>query len=194
MNAVRELINALRAALTWWITVAPWEQAIRVRFGKRVMLLEAGIHLRLPLFDRIYVQSIRRRTSALATQTLTTKDGKSLTMAVALSYRVVDLLRLYNTLHHAEGTISNTVQGAVGEYVYTHTLEECQPSTLATQVIALLDLGRYGLADVEITITTFVVVKTYRFLTGEGHSWDYGGFLDTSRPLSTAGFGGPPDG
>lgn len=180
MGTIREILMALKSALTWWIVVAPWEQAIRVRLGKRVRLLGAGVHLRIPGADLFYVQSTRARVSVLPSQTLTTSDGKALTIAVTVRYRIDDLLRLYQTLHHAEGTIANIVMGAVGEYVVTHSLSECGPASFGLAVTERSDLSAYGLADVAVTVVTFASVKTYRLITGEGGSFGYGDQLQTT--------------
>lgn len=181
MNSLRELAEWLKNMLTWWVTVAPWEQAIRVRLGKHVRLLGPGVHLRIPVFDRIYRQSVRMRTSSLAAQTLATRDGKALTVSLVVGYRIADLLRLYETLHHAEGTILGVVMSAVGAFVVSRTSAECSPEALAAQVAPLCRLERYGLADISVTVVSFAYVRTYRMITGEGHAWSSGEPLDTSR-------------
>jgi hypothetical protein len=187
VSAIQQALASLRDFLTWWVTVTPWEQAIRVRLGKRVVLLGPGIHVRLPVVDRIYRQSVRRRASSLPAQTLVTRDGRPLTVAVMVGYRINDLLRLYETLHHAEATIANTVLGAVGEFVVTHDSDECGPAALGAAAGASADLERYGIADVSVTVNSFAFVRTYRLITGEGHSWSHGDFLDTSREDSREG-------
>lgn len=181
MNSLRQLFDAIRDLLVWWIVVAPWEQAIRVRLGKRVELLSPGIHLRIPFVDRIYLQSVRTRISSLPPQTLTTKDGKALTIAVSLRYAISDLLTLYNTLHHAEGTLANIVLGAVGEFVMDHVLADCQPRDIGSWVCDHINLDRYGLKDAAVTVMTFASVRTYRLIMGDGQAWLAGDYLDTTR-------------
>ena len=185
MSGLRQLLDALRNLLTWWVTVAPWEQAIRVRLGKRVSLLGAGVHLRIPIADRFYLQSVRTRVATLPAQTLVTKDGKALTVAVTVRYRIADLLRLYETLHHAEGTIANIVLGAVGEFVVGNDLVGCHPERLSPAVAKAADLSRYGLDDVGVTVQTFASVRTFRFITGDGHAWGYGDPLETSLEMQS---------
>src|SRR5688572_2913843 len=146
-GTLRELLAALRNIFTWWIVVAPWEQVIRVRLGKRVELLGAGVHLRIPFVDRAFRQSTRRRSTVLPVQTLRTLDGKQLTISGVLSYRIADLLLLYQTVHHAEGTIAADTTGAIGEFVAATTAEDCTPPALRARVGAAVGLERYGLAD-----------------------------------------------
>lgn len=48
-----------------WVVVAPWEQAVRVRLGKHLSVLNAGVHLKLPFADLVYLQSVRLRISGI---------------------------------------------------------------------------------------------------------------------------------
>jgi hypothetical protein len=131
----------------------------------------------------VHRQSIRLRSSTLPAQTITTRDGKSLTLALTVLYRIADLRRLYNSCHHAEGTISAVVLGAAGEFVSSQTAVGCSPGAIAKEVARLAGLERFGLADVEVTLNTFAFVRTLRLITGEGTSWQTGDRLDTHRAL-----------
>ncbi|HSF40343.1 MAG TPA: SPFH domain-containing protein [Thermoanaerobaculia bacterium] len=182
MSGVKQILDLLKALLTWWVTVTPWEQALRISWGRRVQLLGPGIHLRIPLRDRIYRQSVRRRATTLPAQTLVTLDGRPLTIAVTAGYRIADLRRLYETLHHGEATISNLILGAVGEFVVSRNAADCSPLSLTKEVGGRVDLHQYGLEDVTVTVVSFAFVRTYRFITGDGHSWGWGNDnLDTTR-------------
>jgi hypothetical protein len=59
VSGVKQIIEALKGLLVWWVTVAPWERALRVRLGKRVTLLGPGVHLRIPVADRVFGDSGR---------------------------------------------------------------------------------------------------------------------------------------
>lgn len=187
---IKQLLQGIQSALTWWVTVAPWEQAIRVRAGKHVRLLRAGIHARVPILDRVYRQSTRRRVTTLPPQTLTTKDGKSLTLGLTLGYRIVDLMRLYETLHHAEGTIMAMALGSAARFVMAHEAG-FDPVALCSEVERGLGLERYGLADVDISLANHAVVRTYRFITGDADVWSSGADnLDTDKEWSPGGESG----
>lgn len=181
MTGLQQVLALLKSLLTWWIIVSPWERAVRVRLGKHEALLGPGVHLRIPFADRVYQQSTRRRASALPPQTLVTKDGKPLTVAVMVGYVINDLLLLYHTLHHAEGTIHSEVLGAIGRFVTSRESRNCGPVELAAAATSAVDLEQFGLGDVSITVTSFAYVRTYRLITGEGHTWSHGDSLDTDR-------------
>lgn len=178
-GTLQQLLSAILNMFKWWITVAPWEQAIRVRAGKHTCLLHAGIHLRIPILDRIYVQTIRRRFSAVPTQTLTMQDGKTVTVAGSLGYTIVDLERLYATLHHAEATLEAEVQGIVSDFIISTGYGDFTPAALQQYVDEHMDFERYGIGAAEFIITTFVCVKTYRLLQGEPRDYTTGATLNT---------------
>jgi regulator of protease activity HflC (stomatin/prohibitin superfamily) len=177
---MNELIAALRQflqGLRLWITVTPWEQAIRVRMGKHVKLLGPGVHTKIPFLDLIYLQSTRMRISDLPRQTLTTQDGKSITLAGQLGYEISNLQKLYCTLHHAEDTITGLSRAEIATFVSDHKMEECTQTNIEC-VIEKLDLSRYGLSNVELRIIDFAVVRTYR-LIGDYACGTWGSKLST---------------
>lgn len=181
MNGFRQVLEALRGLLVWWVTITPWERGLRVRLGSRIAMLGPGIHLRVPIVDRVYRQSVRRRSAIQPAQTLITRDGKPLTVAVTITYQIADLRLLYDTLHHPEGTLQAIVLGAVGRWVVEHEAGECSPAALCAAVPTLINLERFGLSGTEVSVITFAFVRTFRFITGDGHGWQEGGRLDTER-------------
>ena len=176
---LQSLLSALTNLFRWWVTIAPWEQGLRVRLGKRVTLLQAGVHLRIPVFDKMYVQTVRRRFSSVPTQTLTMDDGKTVTIAGSLGYTIVDLERLYSTLQHAEATLEAEAQGVISDFIMTHDYSDFTAVALQQHVDAALDFERYGIGQPQFIITTFVCTRTYRLLMGEPRDYTTGAVLNT---------------
>lgn len=172
--ALRQFFRGFRC----WTVVSPWEQALRVRLGKRVTLLDAGWHWKLPLFDLIYLQSVRLRISPINKQTLSASTGEVVTLAGALGYRIEDIQLLYSSIHHAEDTVCSLTRARIAEYVSTHTLTECHPEKLQNELNRALGLEQFGLADARIYITEFAVVRTYR-LIGDYSEYSWGKRLAT---------------
>lgn len=162
--------------------MAPWEQGIRVRAGKYLKFLGAGMHFKLPILDNFYVQTTRLRISSTGRQTTTTKDGKTITFSAAIGYQIDDLMTLYRSLHHAESTIQNLIRGALSDYISTHTAAECSPGTLGelarTEILGRLQ--SFGLGNVSVYLTEFSTVKTYR-LIGDYGAYSGGSELSTDQ-------------
>lgn len=178
MNTLAQILSGIKNLLTWWVTVAPWEQCIRVRLGKRLKLLKAGIHLRLPVLDRVYIQSVRLRSTDFPIQTITTKDGHTVTVAGTMLYEIVDIMKLYTTLHHAEGVVVDMVASAISRTIHSLNREECSPQRVQDDATQQVELERYGINQTSIHITDFAFVKTYRLIMDhKSRNWDT--FLDT---------------
>ena len=185
MSWLQQIIESVGQLLRWWFVVLPWEQAIRIRLGKHILLVNGGLHFQVPFIDRVYIQNIRRRIAPIHIQTITTQDGKTVTLAGSLSYKITDIEKLYRTLHQAEHTIMQSVQGIVSDFVIRNDLVDCAPKQIAENVTDQLDLEKYGLGETEFFLTDFAVVRTYRILQ-DGLSRYAGDELMTTQAM-TAG-------
>lgn len=182
MNIIQNILDSLKTLLQWWFVVEPWEQAVRVRFGRHVRLFRGGAHFRIPFFDSIYVQNTRRRLISVGSQTLTTKDRKLITIHSTLGYTILDVLKLQQSLHDAESTILQHVSTRLSQDVATHALAECTPAEVMARVRAVLDLEPYGLGDLEFALTSYVAdIRTIRLINDSSAPYISGASLDTCR-------------
>jgi hypothetical protein len=177
MNEFIGLVRQFLLGFRLWVTVTPWEQAIRVRLGRHLKLLRPGVHLKIPLLDLVYLQSVRMRVTQLPRQTIISKDNHTITLTAAIGYEICDIGMLYKTLHHPEDTISNLAQAAIVRYVSTHPLSECMPLAIEAELKAM-DLACYGLHSAEIFINDFAVARTYRVI-GDYGNYAWGAKLST---------------
>lgn len=164
MNSIKEVLDYLAKIFQWWILIQPWELGVRTRLGNKTKLLDPGIHFRIPFFDIIYVQTIRLRVVSLCPQTVSTKDGKTLTITCSVGYSIGDILLLFNTLYHPEATIGNMVQGYVARYIFSHDLTECTPEQVENYVTEKLTGIEHGLKYEYSRVISYAVVKTYRLI------------------------------
>jgi len=174
MEWFKEIFNQLWSLLKWWVIVQPWEQGLRIRLGKKVKLLDKGIHFRLPYFDSVYVQPIRLTYTNMAPQTLLTKDGRNLTIALIVGYKITDVFKLYNSVSEVEGFISGSVMGEVSDFICSNINENCKPDLISTHLRNKFKSMDFGLCVSEIKVTSFAEVKTYRLIQdtnwmGNGH-------------------------
>lgn len=180
MSLISNIAEALKALVTWWIVIVPWEQGVRLRWGKKTTILGAGIHLKIPMMHKVYLQTTRRRYTEVPTQTVTTVDKKTITLRGTLGYSIKNILTLYETLHHAEDTLVNLAQMAVAEFISTREMVNCTPTELAKFVNERIDISRFGLGDQDFAITDFAVVKTYRIIKDSNRYTD-GDSLSTNE-------------
>jgi hypothetical protein len=169
MNYIKDTLDYLAKIFQWWILIQPWERGVRTRFGNKTKLLIPGTHFRIPFFDIIYIQTIRLRVVSMSPQTVSTKDGKTVTISCAIGYAIDDIMKLYNTLYQPEVTICNMVQGHVAEYIFSHDLLQCNPEDLTKHITEKMKDVNHGIKYEYVKVVSYAVVRTYRLI--QDSSW-----------------------
>lgn len=171
------------AQLQPMLIVCPWQQAVRVRLGARARLLGPGLHLKLPLVDRVYVQNTRLRLVNLPVQTVTTKDRKTVTLSSIVGFSVSDALQLFQELQHPEDAISNHALAGVARAIATTTAEQLDAEYVGFLENSvrdqLQDLAKsWGVVIKHVRITDLAFVRTYRLIQDTKWSWGSGLQMD----------------
>lgn len=182
MNALFNLIGNFFRMFQIFITIAPWEHAVRTRLGKHVKKLGPGPHIKLPLIDVVYKQSVRLRRAFLPSQTLSTKDGATLVVGGSIAYQIKDIEKLYTTLHHAESTIVQAAAAKIADAVLSTSKADINPDALSDIVTLRLagDFEKYGLSDVSVDMTDFAFIRAIRLINDQRYGMDGG--LTTNNP------------
>lgn len=167
METFTLLLKQIGQIFTWWVMVAPWEQALRVRAGRHVRRLRPGCHLRIPFLDTVHLQSVRMRLATMSMQTVMTSDRHALTVAGALGYAVGNIELLYQTLHHAEDTLTNLSMTAIAECAAHERAADLTPEILAQLATARIASAftMNGVVDATIRISDFAFIRTYRLVS-----------------------------
>lgn len=182
MNQVKEFLEYVFNVFKFWVIIQPWEQGLRVRNGKHIKKISRGLFFKIPYLDSIYVQEFRLRMIPLSMQTLTTKDGMTVTINSSLGYQISDLMKLYNTICHPGETISALAMSEVSDYIFTHDLKDITPKKIEDSVLSKLRSKDcdFGLEFKNYRITNFACVKTFRLIQ-DGQSWCSDGFEMTKK-------------
>lgn len=169
MEIINQLIGTIAKFFEWWIIIMPWEQAIFIRAGKNPKVITNGLYFKIPFIDRIYIQPIRVRMIDLPVQTISTLDGKTITIKSVVGYSIKDILKMFNTISHPEMTIGGIVMGGISEYIRTTKLNDLSPKLVEEYLLNNLSKLDYGLGDISIKIPTWAEVKTFRLI--QDASW-----------------------
>lgn len=177
MNGLIDWLQSIVRSIRPWVTVNPWEQGVRVRMGKHVTLLGAGVHLKLPGIDTVAVLPTRVRVITVPMQSVMSKDNRPVSVGIAIQYQIEDVERVFRSVHHPETTLSYWVQGIIGEQVRLLDAAEVTPEALQAAVLDRLDVKAMGFGSLKVFIPDLVLVRTYRLIQ-EGR-WMAGDNIDT---------------
>lgn len=149
-----------------WITVLPWELAVRVRAGKHTAQLGPGLHFRIPYLDDVRVVNTRLRVAPVPSHTLSTKDGKAVTVAGAVGFCINDPLAASTRFHYAESTCAVLAQKHMARYIVARTVAELNVPELEAEVVSVLtkECKGAGLAFEFMSVTDFAIVRTIRLM------------------------------
>lgn len=166
MQWVTSLLQSVGKPFQWWIVVATWEQGLRVRFGKRTKHLMPGVHFRMPFIDRVIRVCVRERVVKTACQTISTKDGKVLTVALSLRYYIDDARQMIESVARPEETLRTFAQSRVSQFVATTRSEDLEPTGLASRIDGAVGrrANEWGIHHIEACIITFAYARTIRLL------------------------------
>lgn len=183
MGFLSDIFQEIKNLLTWYVIVTPWEAALRVRGGKNVTVLKAGVHWCVPIIHQVYRQSIRLRICDLPTQTLTTADGHTLTLKGMLGYEIKNIRKLYDKLQHADDALSNLVSGHIATFVAAQNRGDFTLLDIEREVLEKLDFSQYGLGNIKLRLTDFAYIRAYRIIMGESQGVA-GDFLNTEQTVT----------
>jgi hypothetical protein len=164
MNQFKDFLEYILNAVKIWIIVQPWQTGIIVRNGNKIREVSAGIFFRIPYFDSVFIQENRLRVISLPIQTITTKDGFTITLSASLGYSIESIKTLYKTLYHPETTLQNIAMSYLSEYIYKTDLKQITPIEIEKLIITELAKEDYGLIFKYFKTTNFAVVKTFRLI------------------------------
>lgn len=164
MNQVQQFIEYITNSIKIWVIVQPWQLGIRVRNGKKIKKLTKGIYFRIPYFDSVYIQENRLRILSMPTQTLTSKDDKTITLNASIGYKINNIEKLYDTLFQPESTISNIAMCEISNFIMSNNLNDIDSHKIENKVLNVLQKHDYGLEFTYLKTTNFAVVKTYRLI------------------------------
>lgn len=148
----------------FFAVVLPWERAIRVRLGNRVQMWEPGWHVRLPFIDSVSLLNTRLRISGAGPQTISTKDGKILTLSMAIGFSIVDPLAAMLRMQNPEVSVAAIASSVASEVVSRTTLAELTPSAIEEHVLEAL-AKEPGYSFEFVRVSDYAFARTFRLLS-----------------------------
>lgn len=171
MTWLNQLIQSTTRIFQWWVTVATWEQGVRVRFGKRTKHLLPGVHFRIPFLDRVVVVCVRERVVDTDNKTVTTSDGKALTFGLSMRYSISNAKLMIESVARPEGTMRELALAVACEHVSSTHSNDLTPHGIAEAISSQVGVAKWGLEKFRPFVTTFAYTRTLRLLQAQDNGY-----------------------
>jgi regulator of protease activity HflC (stomatin/prohibitin superfamily) len=141
--------------------VPEWEKVTVIRFGKIEKVVGTGLHVRIPIIDRIQRVDIRTQTIDLMGQSAITKDNISVVIDAVVFMTVEDAGDLIRQIQNYRVAVSKYAQTAIRNIIGQYNLDELLESReeialkLKDEIDILakswgIDITRAGLQDISL--------------------------------------------
>ncbi|UYF94225.1 slipin family protein [Rhodococcus aetherivorans] len=109
--------------------VTQYEKGVLFRFGRLLGVKEPGLHLIIPIVDRLTKVSLRIVTMPIQSQGIITRDNVSVDISAVAYFRVIDAVKSVVAIENVAAAIDQIAQTTLRRVVGRHTLDEALSET-----------------------------------------------------------------
>lgn len=161
-----DIFRALLKLIPQIILVRATHAGVKFRWGSHVIelrpdngLFKTGIHLYWPAVTEYEVVPVKRQTTNLQPQYLTTKDRKTIGVSGILVYEINDVIKLLTECYDYEDTIRDLALAAVKEVIIQYDFGYLQDNgkKIDQELSRTLreQLRRFGVKTIRVTLSDF---------------------------------------
>jgi regulator of protease activity HflC (stomatin/prohibitin superfamily) len=166
MQALIDFIVSNLLAMLPFVIVEEWECAMRVRFGKIIGDVKPGFVWRIPFLEDIVSEECTEQTLNLKTATITTTDEVSVTLSANISYRVVDIKKLWRNASDFDESLGNLLLGLLAHHCSKKTYDQLMHGRGRLEPFLVKKLtekvDKWGVEIVVLHLTDFVSARPYK--------------------------------
>lgn len=158
--------------------VDQWEKGVHLRCGKFRKVVSPGLNWKVSFFDKIWVTPVITQTVNLKSQTVTSKDEKSIVLSSIVRYHVNDVEKFLLGVMHANDVLVDTTQGIIRDIVEETNWDDLVDLTNRVTPVVNEQVKKWGITVELISFPDLGNITTYRIITD-------GGSKDHTLPIPT---------
>lgn len=142
-----------------------FERGVILRFGKLHREIGPGFHWHWPLaIERCLFDNVVDRTVNLGSQSLTTRDGRNVTVSGVITARIRDIKKALLEVEGFDDALKDSCYGAIAVAVSSHTWEEIQQETFSDALTKACrdQANEYGIKIKRVQLTDKTIAKPIR--------------------------------
>ena len=147
--------------------IEQYNKGIQLRFGKFHKVLNPGIHFKVPFFDLVIEHTVVPTTMRLYSQSLTTKDEKSIVVEGIIKYQISDIKVFLLEVNDAVDAIADMTQAIVKTIIMERTWEECKSVEIDNIITkkARSEAKKWGIEIIQVTLSDMGIIRSIRLFT-----------------------------
>lgn len=159
----------IRNLLALWpvARIYSWEQGVLIRNGRIIREVGPGLHWRWWFADEFYRVSATQKTIDLRAGTVTTADGRTVTISANITYRVRSIRLMWQNVSDVQTSLRDVALGFLAERCSASTWDELQGGRSilgGSLAVHMTDtVAPWGVEVVRVQLTDLVRVRPYRF-------------------------------
>lgn len=167
---ISELVNWLGQFIPRWEIVDTTHGAVKFVRGSKVVALGPGWHIYWPVTTKFETYPIARQASDLRTQTIVTKDDRTVAIGGQIVYEIADIEAILARTYDPEQTIKDISLTAIHDVCCQMTwdeLKEAQRNGALDRNLrreAKKTLDSYGVKVLKTTLTDLAPCRVYRMV------------------------------
>ena len=153
----------------FFTVIDAFEEGVLLRLGKYKRTVKPGLRFHWPFYiDNILTDNVVTDPLSLGTQSLTTKDGKSIVISAVVTWRIFDVRRTLLEVDGAESALYDVASGYIHEQVAANTWATIRkpefPATLKKHIQK--QARKWGISVTNVQFSDCSLSRSYRLWTG----------------------------
>lgn len=144
--------------------VNQWEEGVHLRNGKFIRVVKPGLNFKVSFFDNIITTPVITQTVNLRSQTVTSKDEKSIVLSSIVRYHVHDVEKFLLGVMHANDVLVDTTQGIIRDIVEDTDWNDLVDLTTKVLPIVNEQVNKWGITIELVSFPDLGEIITYRII------------------------------
>lgn len=164
VDKILEFIAEIWHQLIPFVVVKQYNKGVMLRLGKFIKVTEPGLHWKIPFADELIDHTVVATTMELSSQSLTTKDEKSIVVRGVIKYEIKDIETFLLHVYDAVDAISDMTMGTIKKVITSKTWQECKEDSIDDVITrkARVEAKKWGIEVISVTLTDLGVIRSIR--------------------------------
>lgn len=168
---IGEIFRWLGAFIPRWVVVDTTHGGVKFVRGSNPVAFGPGIQWYWPVTTNMHVYPTARQTANLKTQTILTRDSRTVAVGGMIVYEISDVEKIIAHTFDPDETVKDITMSAIHDVVCMVTMDELlegQRSGVLDRKLkaeAKRELDRYGVKVIKLTLTDLAPCRVVKLIT-----------------------------